>query len=397
MPVLSDQTTDLSTEDLPGGGDQKRFILVVGAGVIGLTTAIRLREAGHEVSILAAETPSTIISRETSSLRSVPPRTYTSAGSGGLWMPFILAGDIEAWATAAFEVFKSESELGVGVDMLDGFLLQASDKPTELPWYAKLTNMKVTTHAEDKRVPDEYQSALQFTTPIVQMEPYLTYLEEKVAALGIPLEVTADHVSEGEPTMWTASQVADFVLQKFESSRPLVVNCCGLGARLLAGDEMIPGRGVIVRVRRPVDKRFFITEDMNNGLLSRDGLLAYCIPRGEEYTLGGTIFKGDWRESVSDVEVTALLERVEHLLPGIAKAEQTGVWAGLRPLRADGSARVEIQEEGLDGKDSIDVIANYGHGGSGVTICWGCADEVVKIVAGLRAAEPPSGSLPCDG
>lgn len=384
MSIPSEQEADMAMHATVATADTKRFIVVVGAGVIGLTTGIRLREAGHEVVIIASETPSSIISRETSALKSVPPETYTSSGSGGFWMPFLLGGgDVEAWSTAAFEVFKREAELGIGVDMLDGFLLKANSTPTELPWYAELTNMKVTTHAEDERIPAEYQSALHFTTPILQMERYLTHLEKKAASLGVPLELTADHISDGESTMWRSSQVADFALSRFPGTRPVVVNCCGLGARLLADDETIPGRGVTVRVKRPADKRYFITEDMADGHLSRDGLLAYCLPRGEEYTLGGTIFKGDWRETTTEDEVEALLARVDCLLPGIAKAEQTSVWCGLRPLRADGAARIEVQGEGLDGREGLDVIANYGHGGSGVTTCWGCADEVVKIVAGI--------------
>lgn len=365
----------------------KRHVVVVGAGVIGLTTAIRLREAGHEVVILAQETPSTIISRDASALKSVPRGTYTSSGSGGLWMPFLLGGeDVEAWATAAFEKFKSEAEIGVGVDMLEGFLLRAKSTPTELPWYAHITNMKVMLPAEDSRIPAEYQSALHFTTPIVQMEPYLMYLEETATSLGIPLEVTAKHTRDGKSTMWASSQVAEFALSTFGGLRPVVVNCCGLGARLLANDETIPGRGVTVRVKRPADKRYFITEDIMEGHLSRDCLLAYCIPRGDEYTLGGTIIKGDWSETTTDEEVQALKARVDCLIPGIAAAEETSVWSGLRPMRANGAARIEVQAEGLDGRVGLDVVANYGHGGSGVTTCWGCADEVVKIVAGLSGA-----------
>lgn len=367
--------------------DSQRPVLVVGAGVIGLTTAIRLRETGHEVVILAQETPSTIISRDTSVLKSVPPGTYTSSGSGGLWMPFALGGEeVEAWATVAFEKFKKETEIGVGVDMLDGFILQANNTPTELPWYADITNMKLMSPAEDARIPAEYQCALYFTTPIVQMEPYLMYLEKTATSLGIPLEVTSKHTTEGISTMWTSSQVGDFAQSTFEGLRPLVVNCCGLGARLLANDETIPGRGVTVRVKRPADKRYFITENMADGRLSRDGLLAYCIPRGDEYTLGGTIFEGDWSETTTDEEVQALKARVDCLIPGIAAAEETSVWSGLRPMRGDGRARVEVQAEGLDGREGLDVVANYGHGGSGVTICWGCADEVVKLVAGLSGA-----------
>ncbi len=60
------------------------------------------------------------------------------------------------------------------------------------------------------------------------------------------------------------------------------------------------------------------------------------------------------------------------LLPGGA-----GDACGLRPVRAE----VALKRERLDARHY--VIHNYGHGGGGVTLSWGCAQEVVSLVATL--------------
>ena len=48
---------------------------------------------------------------------------------------------------------------------------------------------------------------------------------------------------------------------------------------------------------------------------------------------------------------------------------------GLRPGRME----VRLEREEKNGKY---LIHNYGHGGSGVTLSWGCADEVVELANG---------------
>jgi len=51
-----------------------------------------------------------------------------------------------------------------------------------------------------------------------------------------------------------------------------------------------------------------------------------------------------------------------------------GGTVGLRPSRSE--VRLEVEDIG-DRK----VVHNYGHGGAGVTLSWGCAEEVVRLVA----------------
>jgi len=58
-------------------------------------------------------------------------------------------------------------------------------------------------------------------------------------------------------------------------------------------------------------------------------------------------------------------------VPGV-----TPLAAGCRPWRK-GTYRLEAEPHAVSGKT---IIHNYGHGGAGVTMSWGCACEVVDIV-----------------
>lgn len=360
-----------------------RPMLVLGAGIIGLTTAIRLREAGYAVTILAAETPRTILSRDKTEVAGTSPTTYTSSGSGGLWMPFLLDGvEVERWATRSFEVFASQVGQSIGVDMVEGYLVKAKEKPEKLPWWGGLTRMTVVTPKEDEKVPEMYRYGLKFRSPVVHMEEYLSYLEGVTQELGIGIELTK---SEGRSRIWDGRQVMEFVRERYGGlGDVIVVNCWGIGGGKIGGEEMVAVRGVIVRVRRPEGVGHVIQEDMNDGLLAGNGSMAYCIPRGRaEYSLGGTVLEGDWREEVTEEEKRGVKERAGKLLQGIAEMEEVGTWAGLRPLRMDGRARVEVQKDGIG--EELLVVANYGHGGNGVTTCWGCAEDVVKLARELQS------------
>jgi D-amino-acid oxidase len=140
----------------------------------------------------------------------------------------------------------------------------------------------------------------------------------------------------------------------------LVVNCTGIGARELADDrELKPRRGQVLIAERTVDTT-----------LVHETSLAYAIPRANDCVLGGTSTESDdLAPSDDDTKHIVAICR-EHLK---IEAKIKGVKVGLRPFRASG---IRLEREGR-------VIHNYGHGGSGFTVSWGCAEAVAAIVDAL--------------
>ena len=84
---------------------------------------------------------------------------------------------------------------------------------------------------------------------------------------------------------------------------------------------------------------------------------------------------GDWELGIRDEDNDLILEKVQAIWPDLDRDRIVGGAVGLRPSRTE----VRLEEERIGG---VRVIHNYGHGGAGVTLSWGCADEVVSIAQG---------------
>jgi D-amino-acid oxidase len=97
----------------------------------------------------------------------------------------------------------------------------------------------------------------------------------------------------------------------------------------------------------------------------------YVIPRTDDVVLGGTDDDGDWSRTPSPEVADHILRRAAALVPEVAKARVVRHKVGLRPARPE----VRLERVG-------DVIHCYGHGGAGVTLSWGCADEVRQLADG---------------
>jgi D-amino-acid oxidase len=182
------------------------------------------------------------------------------------------------------------------------------------------------------------------------MTSYLGYLADRFAARGGRLELRTVRV-----------------LARAAEAAPLVVNCSGIGARTLASDPTVtPIRGQIVRVENPGVERFWLDEDHPDGI-------TYIVPRGEDCILGGTAEPGEWETTPDPAVARAIVRRCAELEPRLAEARILEHRVGLRP----GRPAVRLEAETLPG--GARVIHCYGHGGAGVTLSWGCADEVAEL------------------
>jgi D-amino-acid oxidase len=142
-----------------------REVIVVGCGVSGLSSAIRLAESGLPVTILARErTPNT-----------------TSDIAAAVWYPF-RCGTADrglAWSRRTFRVLRGlAGDPESGVTMVEGIdLLQDDDAGT--PWWKDaVERFRAADRAE---LPEGYPAAWIFEAPVVAMPKYMKWLEAKAA------------------------------------------------------------------------------------------------------------------------------------------------------------------------------------------------------------------------
>jgi D-amino-acid oxidase len=298
-------------------------VVVVGAGVVGLSCAVRLAEAGHRVDVLA---------------RDLPLET-TSVVAAALWYPYrALPQDrVTAWSATSYAAFASLAETPeTGVRMLPG--TEALARPTPDPWWATAVPGLARTTP-----PDGYADAWAFTAPVVDMPVYLRWLRARLDELG--------------GTMTRMSLAA------LPQTDDVVVSCAGLGSRRLAGDlDVRPVRGQVVLVDGVTVDRWWLDASGPT----------YVVPRTDTVVVGGTDEAGDWSRTPAPETTASILARATRLVPALAGARVVGQRVGLRPVRPE----VRLEAVGR-------VVHCYGQGGAGVTVSWGCADEVVGLVEEL--------------
>ncbi len=306
-------------------------VTVLGAGVSGLTTGIRLLESGFNVKIVTEK---------------MSPETVSDVAAAW-WYPF-LAEPVEKtnkWSSITFyELLKLKNEENVDCITLRLGREYLKEK-CELPgWSSEIPHFRVL---EKNELISGYKFGWEIEAPVIEMNHYMPWLLSKFEELGGCYEFnkySSLHEVPGE----------------------LIVNCCGLGGKELCNDDNLrPVRGQVI----------YIKQDPGFGRFDqKPETLTYTIPRRDVTVLGGTAQKDDWEENIRPEDSEYILTKCEELWPELDREKIVGEAVGLRPSRNE----VRLEKEELFGKN---IIHNYGHGGAGVTLSWGCADEVVRLIS----------------
>lgn len=307
-------------------------IKIVGSGVIGLTTAIALQEDGHEVQILT---------------KNLPMET-TSAVAGAIWMPFHVepVQAVNRWSRTSYDIFEAMAdEASSGVHMVD--FLDFAVTPDFPNWTDAMPSGRMR-RAATYELPAGYDFGFVAQVPMIETPIYLPFLQEKYEKNG------------GEITICEAKN-----LQELAAQADWLVNCTGLAAGKLTGDkDVFPIRGQILKVENMPGLRYLSDDEGPNAL-------AYVFPRKDGTVLGGTAVLNNDDECPNEKDTVEILRRCSNLLPALASAVVKSVAVGLRP----GRKTIRLERE-----SSTNIIHNYGHGGGGYTVSWGCAREVVALI-----------------
>jgi D-amino-acid oxidase len=305
-------------------------ILVLGAGVIGLSSAIQLQKSGFEVEIWSMQTT---------------PNT-TSDVAAAFWLPFNAEpkDKVLKWSKSTFEYTQANLINDALSGCVDTPFLQIAESNSTMPWWGEIVpNLKTVSSG----LPDGYSYGFEFTTILFDSSIYMGYLVNKFSKMGGTIK--SKEIS-------SVDELPDCV----------IVNCLGLCSKEIFNDsELYPIRGqVIVAEKNGFNK---IVLDPEKQML--------IVPRKKDIIIGATVQNNDDELEIREEDTDKMLNSVINTYPDF-NWKIIGAKVGLRPARS--SIRLETEIIG-DKK----IVHNYGHGGSGYTVSWGCANEVVELVSGL--------------
>lgn len=308
----------------------KKRIAIIGAGISGLSCAYLLSRKNYSIKIFAKEYSPNI----------------TSDKAAAFWFPYHIRNDKRGieWCRKSFDFYKQLSQdSSTGVSMHQ--LIKAVEKNAEedASWieFMPANSYRLLSQKELK---GNYTKAYEATVPLIETQIFLPYLQKYLQERNVE---------------FIKCDVND--LNEF-NDYDAVINCTGLGARKLCNDDaLIPVRGQVGLLSPRNNLAIFI--DTEKPL--------YIVPRKDAIIVGGTYEDNIYEETIEPSTIEGLLKNAYKVFPELKKQRYLGCWAGLRPYRP--TVRLEKEQ-------NTNIIHNYGHGGSGFTLAFGCAEEVMDLL-----------------
>ncbi|GAA5936865.1 FAD-dependent oxidoreductase [Sporobolomyces koalae] len=359
-------------------------VIVLGAGVVGLTCALALVENGFVVHIVARDLP-----EDTDST------AFASPWAGANICPFKSLEDGPREAKWETETYKKLSQLipsGLALELKGTRRFAQKESDLLGHWYSSFApNYR---RLEPSECPPN-SVGVEFDTLSVHAPKYCQHLAHQLRSNGVTIE--RRYVKSIDEAFDCFGRV------------DIVVNATGLGAKSIAGvedDRVQPIRGQTVLIKSDCVRCTMDTSDPTSA--------AYVIPRpGGEVICGGSYGVDDWDTSVSTATATRILAHCLRLEPSISSNGQvSGIHilrhnVGLRPSRstgprletqtiqlgtrqdpivADSPIRVSSQTRDVERKGTI--VHCYGVGPAGYQQSWGLAQDVTRLVVQAVAESP---------
>lgn len=310
-------------------------IIVIGAGISGLSTALLLREKDHHVTIIA---------------KAFSPN-ITSNRAAAFWFPYHIRKDKRGieWCNSSYDYYKemtTNDATGISMKQLIK-VIREGETEAENNWveFMPAGSYRIM---ENKELPAGISKAYDTTVPLIETQIFLPYLMQTLKERNVNfIEKEIPHFDE--------------VKNDFD----IVINCSALGSRQLCNDKKI------IAVRGQVA---LLSPDESLPIYLDNEKPLYVVPRKDAIIVGGTYEENIETENIEPSTIEKILKNAYEVFPQLTKHTIIGNWAGLRPYR---------EEVRLEKEERTNIIHNYGHGGSGFTLAFGCAKEVADIVENL--------------
>jgi D-amino-acid oxidase len=196
-----------------------------------------------------------------------------------------------------------------------------------------------------ENVPQGFVLAYDVEVPLIETQIFLPWLMEKLKSNGVK---------------FIQKELNSF--DEVSGDYDLVINCTALGSRRLCNDQTIyPIRGQVALVAPDESLPIFLHNQQP----------FYVVPRKDATIIGGTFEENVGEVATFPETLDRLHQQAKSIFPQLKDTNIKGSWAGLRPFRKE----IRLEKEA-----DKNIIHNYGHGGSGFTVGWGCAEEVLSIV-----------------
>ncbi|MCW3090571.1 MAG: FAD-dependent oxidoreductase [Ferruginibacter sp.] len=307
-------------------------IAIIGAGISGMSTAYLLSGNGCRVTIFAtAFSP-----------------YLTSNKAAAFWFPYHIRNDKRGigWCNTSYQYYRSFSDqpqTGISMCQLKK-VLRVNTAEEEPVWISFMPEGCCRAMEREELAPG-IERAYDVTVPLIETQIFLPWLQQQLLQRGV---------------LFVEREINDFgeIAGQFD----WVINCSALGARKLCNDDtVIPVRGQVALLEPRSGMSIYLDNES----------LLYVVPRKDAIIVGGTYEAGIETTDTEPATIERLLQNAFEVLPELKEQAFIGSWAGVRPFRAE--VRVE-QEAGKN------IIHNYGHGGSGFTLAFGCAETVCNMV-----------------